>query len=412
MTSLKRFFKQRLVLFFVAVFATTLLLINLTVYHISYEQYQKTVNRDYEAYTEMMVHLITMENMETALVYTEHYYHIKGIAIAVYDAQEVLLYETGDQDKNAFEKAPVYDGDGQVLIYITYDTENAFSGYELTQSIWLINGFSLLLFIVFLAVLYRSTNLWYRLLENDFGRLGLADKTFHFRDLSDVNDRMLALIESERKIKEYQRAYTKFLAHDIKTPLTIISAYIEGISLKKLSLTKEVASDIMNEIIKIEEMIPKFIDIDRETEAKEQDISLLAQSIIDQLHSVFKAKKIKIQALLDSFTLKISSLDFTRIFENLLLNALYYSPSGSTTDVIIDSKQGQLIIKDTGIGMDALTLKKALEGSFRSETAKKMHQKGSGLGLAIVRGTVERLGYQMKISSAVNSGTSVIISFR
>jgi len=269
-----------------------------------------------------------------------------------------------------------------------------------------------LLFFIFLQVLFYYVNSWYKLLEVDFRQIGKKNQDFQFSDLDLVNQRMVSLIDSEKRIREYQREYTKFLAHDIKTPLTVIRAYIEGISLGRLEANEQINHDIISEIKEIERLIPKFIEPNDISLAKIQDVKLIAEEIIKRLEEVFKMKDIEVEYQLDSFSINISQLDFSRLFENILFNAFYYTEKSGKITVCLSDKDCSLTITDNGIGMTKTTIDTIMQGSYRSEEAKKLHEKGSGMGLQIVKEIVEREDFKLEIKSEPGKGTEVVVKFQ
>ncbi|MDA3932060.1 MAG: HAMP domain-containing sensor histidine kinase [Tenericutes bacterium] len=410
MISFKTLFKQRTVKFFVILFASILLLSNVALYGVSNYQYIREHERKFNAYQEMMVHLITMEDESIAMTYTEHYYHTQGIRISYYDESNNLLYETPDEPL-INETYDLFDDQGNVIGRIVYDDQNSILGKELSYGLLILNGFSIILFLVFLRLLYWYLNNSYHLLEKDFEILGKKSKGFNFSDLESISGKMLELIESEKRIRAYQKEYVRILAHDIKTPLTVIKAYLEGIQLNKLEFNEAINEDMVQEVEQIEKMIPKFMTQNPDFTSTKQNIKPIIESINKRLKEVFKTKDIKVRQQLDDYETDISYLDISRIVENLLFNAFYYTYQGGSINIELNIARHTLMFKDTGIGMDHETIDLIKKGPYRSEKAFELHQKGSGMGLQIVFEIVERLGYEIDIYSEIGSGTEITIHF-
>jgi signal transduction histidine kinase len=358
----------------------------------------------------MMVHLITREDMDTAITYSEHYYHTQGIMIALYDVNDNLIYKTNQEVSLELQKLDLMDGD-TLIGRIIYDDESSILGNEISNGLIILNAISLVLFLIILQVLFYYVNSWYKLLENDFKQIGNEDRDFHFSDLDLVNQRMTKLIASEKKIREYQKEYTKFLAHDIKTPLTVIRAYVEGISLGRLEANEQINQEIIEEIKEMEKLIPKFIEPNESSIPKKQNVKPLAMEIIKRLEEVFKLKHISLEYDLDDCELEIAKLDFSRLFENILFNAFYYTKDSGKIRVRISKTNQTLVITDNGIGMDQTTIEKIMEGPYRANDAIILHDKGSGMGLQIVKEIVDRYGFKLDIESEVGSGTKMRIDF-
>ena len=96
MIRLKQFFRQKMVQVLMILFAGVLLLSNVVLYTVYSVQFERESSRQQSSFTEMMVHLLTMEDQETAITYIEHYYHIHGIEIGFYDTNYQLIYETSN----------------------------------------------------------------------------------------------------------------------------------------------------------------------------------------------------------------------------------------------------------------------------------------------------------------------------
>ncbi|KOR35236.1 MULTISPECIES: sensor histidine kinase [Planktothricoides] len=127
------------------------------------------------------------------------------------------------------------------------------------------------------------------------------------------------------------------------------------------------------------------------------------------------------------FSLRGDSQQLTRLFTNLLTNALQYTPTGGDIEVKLQCdplnfRQGQspplqIKVRDTGIGIPAESLPQIFERFYRVDPARhhshqseaKFSPTGSGLGLAIARAIVENHQGQIHISSEVDRGTTVTV---
>ncbi|MBN2877643.1 MAG: HAMP domain-containing histidine kinase [Bacilli bacterium] len=411
MISLKTFFKQKMAQFLMILLAVILVVSNIVIFVMANIQYDREVQRQQDAFSEMMVHLITMESMDTAITYIEHYNHTQGIDIAFFDDNNNLLYQTAS-NVNTENEIILRATDNTLLGYVYFDDQESILGSDLSLGLLLLNGFSILVFLVFLKFTYSYLNNWYGLLQEDFGQTGKTREGFHFEDIQEVSQRLIESLETETRLKEYQKEYVKMLAHDIKTPLTVIKAYLEGLKLNRIDLDDETISEMLLEVDEIEHMIPKFMTENIEARPAKQNIGKIIQTIIQRLNEVFKTRNIQVDSKIDDYVLEISYLDISRLVEHLLFNAFYYNKENGTIHVILDAKTDTLTIQDNGIGMDKDTLDKVLQGNYRSEQAEELNRKGSGLGIQIIQDICQRLGYVLQISSEPNIGTSIQVRFR
>jgi two-component system phosphate regulon sensor histidine kinase PhoR len=108
----------------------------------------------------------------------------------------------------------------------------------------------------------------------------------------------------------------------------------------------------------------------------------------------------------------IDSLKFHEVIENLISNALEYTPRHGTVTVNI-VKVGKTIsfsIKDTGIGISAADQKNLFTKFFRTEKATGQNPQGSGLGLYLVKSYVEDWGGTVSVQSTEGKGSTFTIS--
>jgi signal transduction histidine kinase len=103
-----------------------------------------------------------------------------------------------------------------------------------------------------------------------------------------------------------------------------------------------------------------------------------------------------------------------RMIENLVGNAVKYTPDGGRVDVVLmrpDAATVQLVVRDTGIGIPAAEQAALFTQFFRASNARALQVDGTGLGLAIVRQTVEQHGGTVDIASTEGQGTTVMVRF-
>jgi signal transduction histidine kinase len=98
-----------------------------------------------------------------------------------------------------------------------------------------------------------------------------------------------------------------------------------------------------------------------------------------------------------------------QVLDNLVSNALKFTPSGGRVEVRLRAVDGAAVveIEDTGLGLAKEEQDKLFERFFRSSRAEENAIPGTGLGLAIAKAIVERHGGRIELDGAVNVGTTV-----
>lgn len=105
--------------------------------------------------------------------------------------------------------------------------------------------------------------------------------------------------------------------------------------------------------------------------------------------------------------------EIDRILNNLVSNAIKYTPPGGTVNVILDHLEGcaRLKVIDTGIGIPDEAQARLFEEFYRAPNARAHVKEGTGLGLAIAKSLVARLGGQIGARSKLGEGTEFVVIF-
>lgn len=102
-----------------------------------------------------------------------------------------------------------------------------------------------------------------------------------------------------------------------------------------------------------------------------------------------------------------------RIFNNLVSNAVKYTPQGGKVAVRLEKSESQVSVsvEDTGIGIPEESLANLFTEFYRAPNAKEFEGKGTGLGLAIVKDTAERYGGRVTVESKLGVGSRFVVTF-
>lgn len=406
----KDFFKQKMVRFFALLFAFMIIIGNLGFYIIAKVQFDREVERQNSAFLTMVSHLLSMEDTQTALVYLEHYDHTHGVRIAFWNEDDELLFESEDAPTSV-EIFLLYDLEQQYLGKVAIDNQSSFFGQDITFGLIIYNGLTLILFFVGFWILRNHLDKQYDILKNDMDTVGNEDSTFAFSDIESINERYIKALKTETELKAIQSHYVKVLAHDIKTPLTVMKAYVEGIQSNRLEYNQDIENVLLDEILEIEKLVPQFIATDLNQLAIKQNVSPIIKNHLEKLTSVFKTKSIELVYDLEDLELQIASADVVRLIEHLTFNAFYYSNPKTVIKVIINAKNKTISVNDQGIGMSQDTINKLSVGPYRSENSIKYHQKGSGIGLQIVKDIMHKYHGCIRIESTLGVGSTVTLEF-
>jgi len=230
------------------------------------------------------------------------------------------------------------------------------------------------------------------------------------------------------KLKEMDRLKSEFVSiasHQLRTPLTGIKWFSELLLNGKAGVLSEEQKDFVKQIFDSNDRMIKLVDdlldvshIDESGKFKiilvSGDFSKIIKEVVDQQKIQAKIKNIKIALsaeCLKKMILKVDEQKIEQAMQNILSNAIKYSPNGSTISVNCEKNDGQYVcsFKDKGIGIPLYQQHRMFEKFFRADNVITVGS-GTGLGLYIARHIVEGHGGKMWFESKENKGTTVYIS--
>ena len=215
--------------------------------------------------------------------------------------------------------------------------------------------------------------------------------------------------------------YLANMAHEIKTPLTLIRAPVEDLARETAdNNTKDKLKLALNNIEKLQKKISQFLDF-----KKIYRIENIYPEKIDIISFVKKkiyafnlvAEKNNIKLTFESATMSqiiyCAPEILDRIISNLLSNAIKYNMPGGFINVriFVEEPNWTLTVTDSGIGIPSKEINKVLKPFYRASNAKNVNKPGSGVGLALVADMVNLLGGNIKIKSKINKGTTFKLVF-
>ncbi len=217
------------------------------------------------------------------------------------------------------------------------------------------------------------------------------------------------LVSKLNSIEKTRQQLISDISHELKTPLTKLSLTLQGIKDGILKPNKQTLEVLNIEVKHLSNLIHRIQEIAEITNkpVKKQKINLLrfVQKIVDTYASYTKNKyefKINIPR---NFTIIANKNRLKELFDNLISNAIKFSPRGGIIE--IGAKSNYFYIKDTGIGIPKKDLNKVFNRFYRASNSSSV--KGSGLGLAIVNEIVKLHGWRIKVKSKQGKGTTFII---
>lgn len=215
-------------------------------------------------------------------------------------------------------------------------------------------------------------------------------------------------------------------AHDIRTSLTLIKAPVEELGKEKnltesgkyyLNLAIEQARQLSSVVTQLMDF--QKVDVGREHLSLSMiDIVRLVSTRKIMLDTYAKSKQIELVFVSDreSYTTAVDELKMEKIIDNLISNAIKYSPENSRIqiDLKCNDKKWVLQVRDNGIGISKKAQKQLFKEFYRGDNAINSKVVGSGIGLLLVKNYVTMHDGSISCNSQENVGSTfqVVIPFK
>lgn len=223
------------------------------------------------------------------------------------------------------------------------------------------------------------------------------------------------------QLRETRQAFVANASHELKTPLTVVSGYLELLAdehslpeevKRKVLLAKNHAnrmSDIVTDLLTLSRLENQQLDSRQLTSL---DITSILETTVTDLPQR-TSHNIIINADQDLW-LRGSEVEIKSVCSNLCHNSIQHTPAGTTINIRWQQAADEgamLIVEDDGPGIDAQHLNHITERFYRVDSEHSRESGGTGLGLSIVKHIVHRHQGRMDIESTAGEGTRFNIIF-
>lgn len=228
--------------------------------------------------------------------------------------------------------------------------------------------------------------------------------------------------EESQKSELIRREFVANVSHELKTPLTSISGFIETLqdgAAEDPEIRTKFIDIIAIETARLKRLIEDLLvlsDIEskRDSEQQEFDVKAAIENTVEALRPIADDKSIQIILDIDEGCSINGSVDrFRQMMVNLIENAIKYSDTNSRIWVSAKSEKGSITVsvKDEGIGIAPEHHERLFERFYRVDKSRSKKAGGTGLGLSIVKHIAVLLGAKLKVESQVGEGTTFYVIF-
>jgi len=231
-------------------------------------------------------------------------------------------------------------------------------------------------------------------------------------------------ITKQKKLEAVRKDFVANVSHELRTPLSIIKGYTETLVdghhdmpvtdrdkfLRTIQRHTERLNSLLEDLLTLSRLESINPGLRRESVA----LSSMIPSIIDDYRARPAAAVHQLHFAIDANVgeLLIDPLKVTQVLENLLDNALKYTPKGSHIDVSarLRDQEVEVCIRDNGPGIPADDLPHIFERFYRVDKGRSRDKGGTGLGLSIVKHIIQLHGGRVWVESTLGQGTAFYFS--
>ncbi|MFJ8064292.1 cell wall metabolism sensor histidine kinase WalK [Psychrobacillus sp. NPDC096426] len=228
----------------------------------------------------------------------------------------------------------------------------------------------------------------------------------------------------QEKIDMERREFVANVSHELRTPLTTMSSYLEALTegawkddeiaptfLQVTQTETQRMIRLVNDLLQLSKMDSRDYDLNREI----MNFNQFFNRIIDRFE-LSKSQNVTFHRMLSdtSYYVDIDTDKLTQVMDNIISNAMKYSPDGGNIRFGVAEKDNILtvMISDEGMGIPPENVNRIFDRFYRVDRARARSMGGTGLGLAIAREMIEAHGGRIWAESEEGHGTTIFFTLK
>lgn len=342
-------------------------------------------------------------------------------------------------ESTVFSAAPILEGSTTLgYVYVVLASEEYESAAAIVRNSYIMKlGGQAMLITLFSAALLGAAGIW--LITTRLNRMINTVKRFQNGDMTaridvkseggindlaiafnEMADTILGNIENLKSMETLRRELVGNVSHDLRTPLSVIHGYIETLTIKKDHLSEEEREKYLDIILasteKLRKLVHELFELSK-LEAKQVSpkkepfiIQELIQDICQKFQIMASEKNISLKSDgKENNVLVLADIGLIeRVLQNLIDNALKYTPEGGQITIAVDTDEDNVEIKvsDTGPGIPEDQIPFIFDRYHIGDKRITLDQNNTGLGLAIVKKILEIHNSSIELRSRLREGTT------
>jgi signal transduction histidine kinase len=244
-------------------------------------------------------------------------------------------------------------------------------------------------------------------------------------DFNEMAVRLSDSVSARQKDEQSRKELIAGISHDLRTPLTSIKAYVEGLE-KGVASTPEARkhyidtiknkTDDLEHIIEMLFLFSKLDTGEFPYHVERVDLVSVVSEVVESLSEEYGSRglDISLSQEAENLCVEIDAMQMRYIMINIFENSVKYKNEERgkmNVTVSEDGKSAAVVFADDGPGAPEEALSKLFDAFYRSDPSRNNPSKGSGLGLAIAAKIVEHFGGTIRAANAPQGGLSIIMTF-
>ena len=265
------------------------------------------------------------------------------------------------------------------------------------------------------APIRRITNAAKALKEGDYSaRTGMKGNDEIAR-LGNMFDLMADSVEKNRKL---ERRLVTDVAHELRTPLMAIQSTVEAMIDGVFEPDEERLETLNSEVRRLSRLVDALLKLSRlesrtkPIERQKVDLTEMLSTVVSTHQAYINEEGLSLEFQYDPHVYVFGDPDLLRqATANLISNAVRYTPEGGTITVMArkGDLMGQIIVRDTGIGLTPEEAKMVFQRFWRADPGRARATGGLGIGLSVVKEIVEQHNGWVRVEGRPNEGSCFTI---
>ncbi|MGG4489934.1 ATP-binding protein [Metabacillus idriensis] len=222
-------------------------------------------------------------------------------------------------------------------------------------------------------------------------------------------------ITKEYEVDQMKSEFVSTVSHELRTPLASVLGFTELMLYKDLKpeRQKKYLMTILQEGKRLTSLINEFLDVQRMEAGKQtyekrfEELSTILQTVIENQQIQTSAHRLILNVKADFTTVFGDRDKLAQVFQNILSNAVKYSPDGGDIKILMYEEENMLKIdvEDKGLGIPEEAVDKLFSKFYRVDNSDRRKIGGTGLGLAIVKEIIKEHDGEISVSSRIGKGS-------